>query len=166
MPAELFKRVNLDFLYPPFLEMALELVARCARRGPMYFATRGFATYDEQMKLWLQGRTLAGKIVTNAKGGQSAHNFGIALDFTHDNSPAPGLQPDWNPAHYQVLIDEAQKAGLQSGAVYNDRPHVSWPGFVSAHDLLPLDRIFQGAAGESIDKLRAVWKHLDSFKKG
>lgn len=38
-------------------------------------------TFEEQNALYAQGRTKAGKIVTNAKGGESMHNFGLAIDI-------------------------------------------------------------------------------------
>ena len=38
-------------------------------------------TIAEQNELYAQGRTKAGKIVTNAKGGQSYHNYGLAFDI-------------------------------------------------------------------------------------
>jgi peptidoglycan L-alanyl-D-glutamate endopeptidase CwlK len=41
----------------------------------------GTRTYEEQDELFAQGRTKPGKIVTNARGGQSNHNFGIAWDI-------------------------------------------------------------------------------------
>lgn len=37
-------------------------------------------TYEEQNTLYAQGRTTKGKIVTNAKGGSSYHQFGLAID--------------------------------------------------------------------------------------
>ena len=40
----------------------------------------GTRTYDEQDELFAQGRTKPGKRVTNARGGFSNHNFGIAWD--------------------------------------------------------------------------------------
>jgi peptidoglycan LD-endopeptidase CwlK len=40
----------------------------------------GTRTYDEQDELFAQGRTKRGKVVTNARGGFSNHNFGIAWD--------------------------------------------------------------------------------------
>ena len=46
-----------------------------------YIAISGNRTWAEQDALYEQGRTKPGEIVTNAKGGQSNHNFGIALDF-------------------------------------------------------------------------------------
>src|SRR5262245_42202829 len=40
----------------------------------------GTRTYAEQTALYSQGRGTKGKIVTNAKAGQSLHNFGVAWD--------------------------------------------------------------------------------------
>lgn len=38
-------------------------------------------TFAEQDALYAKGRTAKGKIVTNAKGGQSYHNYGLAVDI-------------------------------------------------------------------------------------
>lgn len=38
-------------------------------------------TYAEQNALYAQGRTTPGKIVTQARGGRSYHNFGLAVDI-------------------------------------------------------------------------------------
>ncbi|MCW5907232.1 MAG: M15 family metallopeptidase [Chitinophagales bacterium] len=38
-------------------------------------------TFKEQDELYAQGRTKPGNIVTNARAGQSFHNYGLALDF-------------------------------------------------------------------------------------
>ncbi len=56
------------------VEQALTGKARCR-------VTSTLRTFDEQAKLYAQGRTTKGAIVTNAKPGQSFHNFGLALDF-------------------------------------------------------------------------------------
>lgn len=42
---------------------------------------QGLRTIDEQNKLYAQGRTEPGSIVTKAKGGSSYHNYGLAIDF-------------------------------------------------------------------------------------
>lgn len=44
------------------------------RRGVEVFLTCTFRDDEEQNRLYAQGRTTAGRIVTNAKAGQSAHN--------------------------------------------------------------------------------------------
>jgi len=38
-------------------------------------------TNAEQNELYAQGRTKSGKVVTFAKGGQSMHNYGLAIDI-------------------------------------------------------------------------------------
>ena len=43
--------------------------------------TQGLRTFAEQDDLYAQGRTKPGKKVTNAKGGQSIHNYGFAVDI-------------------------------------------------------------------------------------
>ncbi|MDA7027870.1 M15 family metallopeptidase [Bacillus sp. CLL-7-23] len=35
----------------------------------------------KQNRLYAKGRTAPGQIVTNAKAGQSNHNYGIAVDY-------------------------------------------------------------------------------------
>lgn len=157
MPAENFSRINLDLIYPPFLEQILDVIAACNARGATYIATHGFRSYSQQMDLWTQGRTKPGKIVTNAKGGQSAHNFGLAIDFVRDSSPKPGVQPGWLKGDYDILAEEAEKAGLHSGKAYKDWPHVAWPGYVTAKDLAPLDAAFKATRGGDLEKLKAAW---------
>ena len=43
--------------------------------------THTLRTFAEQNKLFAQGRTAPGKIVTRARGGQSYHNYGFAIDI-------------------------------------------------------------------------------------
>ena len=42
---------------------------------------QGLRTFAEQDALYAQGRTKPGAKVTNAKGGQSIHNYGLAVDI-------------------------------------------------------------------------------------
>lgn len=49
--------------------------------GTILRITQGLRTIEEQNKLYAQGRTTPGKIVTKAKGGASYHNYGLAFDF-------------------------------------------------------------------------------------
>lgn len=44
-------------------------------------AISGHRSWEEQNKLYAQGRTSPGKKVTNARGGYSNHNYGIAIDI-------------------------------------------------------------------------------------
>ena len=57
------------------------LIARAADRGIEIIITSDFRSSEEQDRLFRQGRQDAGNIVTNARGGQSYHNYGLAIDF-------------------------------------------------------------------------------------
>lgn len=46
-----------------------------------FIITQGLRSFAESDSLYAQGRTKPGNIVTNAKAGQSIHNYGLAFDF-------------------------------------------------------------------------------------
>ena len=163
MPTGNFSRIDLDLLEPEFLATLLDVIAACNERGFEYHATSGWRSYGAQMALWAKGRTAPGPVVTHAKGGQSSHCFGIAVDFVLDQSKAPGIQPDWRPEAYEVLIEEVQKRGLHSGVGYKDAPHVSLTGYITATDLLPLHLEWEKSADVTSDtlvRLKKVWKAI------
>jgi peptidoglycan LD-endopeptidase CwlK len=158
MPLDLVARLDLDQLHLPFLQRVLELLARCRERGADYFAISGYRSPEEQARLYFQGRTLPGPIVTRAKPYDSPHQYGIAVDLCRDGVLSRrGLQPDWRPASYDVLGEEAQKLGLEWGGTwkFKDRPHVQLPGYVTPAQLRPLKAELEGGG------LTAVFQWLD-----
>jgi len=68
-------------LLPEVQPCARALVLKAAAAGIRIKVISGLRTYEEQNDLYAQGRTKPGKIVTNARGGYSNHNFGIAFDI-------------------------------------------------------------------------------------
>lgn len=74
-------KTRLVGLHPAVLAAATTLVKRCYVRGVYIVITQGLRTIEEQNALYAQGRTKPGNIVTNAKGGTSYHNYGLAVDF-------------------------------------------------------------------------------------
>lgn len=62
-------------------ESAIEMIKQAYKEGIFVQITSGYRSFAEQNKLYAQGRTAPGKIVTNAKGGQSNHNYGLAIDY-------------------------------------------------------------------------------------
>lgn len=166
MPSLLLKRINLDLLYPPFLMKYLDCLAACQKRGAYYFATFGMRTFAEQAKIYFQGRTTPGPIVTNAQAGMSCHNYGIAIDAVRDaDLNAVGLQPNWAADGYDILREEAERVGLQwNVSGLKDYGHVQLPlakklGRKEAGILAQLKTKYQAApAGE---ELKAAWAELD-----
>jgi peptidoglycan LD-endopeptidase CwlK len=161
MPTELVSRIDLDLIYPPFLQDVLETLAACKARDAHYVLTFGYRSFDEQKALYAKGRTAPGPKVTNAPAGMSCHNYGIAVDAVRDfDAQKSGLQPDWSTKAYDILKQEGERRGLQVGV-----PGLSDPGHVQ----LPLSRVLRRkeslvlsdirkAANEDIKK---AWSWLD-----
>lgn len=82
----------------------------------------GTRTFAEQDELFAQGRTKPGKKVTNARGGQSNHNYGIAWDI--------GLFKDGDYLEDSPLYRKVGKIGRELGLEWGgdwksitDEPH-------------------------------------------
>jgi hypothetical protein len=115
--------VSLFGLRPEFHDMVDEWLSDCTHWNIEILitcATRSGATQDA---LYAIGRTVPGKdviplirpmgrIVTNAQAGQSAHQYGMAIDFVPMNSG----KPDWSGTGYlwNKAIELAEAAGMQS----------------------------------------------------
>jgi peptidoglycan L-alanyl-D-glutamate endopeptidase CwlK len=75
-------RANL--LHPAVRDEVIALIDKVEQGFPANIAVRivqGLRSIDEQNVLYAKGRTAPGSIVTNAKGGSSYHNYGLAIDF-------------------------------------------------------------------------------------
>lgn len=98
--------------------------------------TMGYRSIAEQNNLYASGRTRKGRIVTNAKGGQSYHNYGLALDFV----PIVNGKADWNDIElFKKVAQEAVKLGFESGANFTsikDYPHIQLTFGLSINELL------------------------------
>ena len=94
----------------------------------------GTRTFAEQEKLFAQGRTTPGNIVTNARGGQSNHNFGIAWDvgiFTSAGAYIDDLASKKKMPHQAVEAEYKKLGPIGHGMGFfwggdwsrPDRPH-------------------------------------------
>lgn len=68
-------------LHPKIRFEVLHLFKVCDKQNLKMRIVQGYRTFEEQDALYAQGRTKAGTKVTNAKGGQSYHNYGLAIDI-------------------------------------------------------------------------------------
>lgn len=130
---DLLARIDTTAIYQPFLERCNALVENCKKRGAIYVATSGTRTFEQQQRLYDQGRTAPGRIVTHAKPGSSAHQYKCAIDFARDKESSrgtKGLAPDYNPAQYAILAHEAGELCLEAGyhwQSFQDAPHIQLP---------------------------------------
>ena len=99
------------------------------KKGLTPRVVQGLRTIEEQNALYAQGRTKPGNIVTNAKGGQSWHNRGVAVDIAFINSDG---SVDFNVSEAHARLGE--EAGLEWGGrwtSFQDKPHFQLPGLPS-----------------------------------
>jgi peptidoglycan LD-endopeptidase CwlK len=145
-PADARSERAIATLLPPVRRYARALVHAAAEQGITIIVTSGTRTYEEQDGLYEQGRTKPGRIVTNARGGYSNHNHGIAFDVTIF---ANG-QPIWESPNYKALGAIGRSLGLTWGGDWqslNDEPHFelrpNWAAGMSERDMLAELRLRQ-----------------------
>lgn len=126
-----------NLLYPPFALLLAEFELRLAEAGLPFRLFEGLRTWDKQDELYWQGRTKPGARVTNARGGDSWHNYGLAADYVLDGQPEkPGLQWSWETradfdhsgtSDWRQMGELAESIGLEWGGRWRrfpDLPHV------------------------------------------
>lgn len=75
---------RINGLHPTVRQQVINSIEEVEKGFPVWMAVRvveATRSIEYQNELYAQGRTKPGKIVTNAKGGQSYHNYGLAIDF-------------------------------------------------------------------------------------
>ncbi len=118
------KKSKIDFGLVPELQVKADLfLQECKNAGYNLRITEGFRSFERQNKLYAQGRTEPGKIVTWAKAGESKHNFGKAFDVCFiGNDPYPNDDAKW-----KLIADIGKKVGLNPGYYFpqdkKDSPH-------------------------------------------
>ena len=109
-------------LCPQTADKAVRLLAKCRAMGLELVVTDTYRSFAEQDALYRKGRTAPGRVVTNARAGQSFHNVRRALDVAFkDASQAVTWEGDW---------DAVGQLGVQCGLFwggnfqsFKDRPH-------------------------------------------
>ncbi|PLR78494.1 peptidase M15 [Bacillus sp. V3-13] len=131
-------------LHPLVEDKTNELVAVMADVGITVVITEGFRSIEEQDALYEKGRTAEGDIVTHAKGGESFHNFGLAVDFalkTPDGGVIWDMEYDGNgnaKADWMEVVKAAKKLGFEWGGDwqhFKDYPHLQMSLGLTIHDL-------------------------------
>ncbi|MFF2496910.1 peptidoglycan-binding protein [Peribacillus sp. NPDC058075] len=122
---------------------ALVMVERAYNEGITVQISEGYRSLEEQAALYGQGRVysyngknysnLAKPIVTNAKPGQSYHNFGLAIDFFIVSED--GKRAIWTVnAKWQRVAAIGKDLGFEWGgdwSSFKDYPHLEMTGGLS-----------------------------------
>lgn len=101
---------SLDDLLPVVKRKAEEFRKLCADQGMDILIYCTYRSPEEQNGLYAQGRSKPGKIVTNARGGESWHNHRCAFDFV----PLVAGKPAWSDTNlYRKAGVIAESVGLE-----------------------------------------------------
>lgn len=102
---------SLDDLLPQVKQRVEAFIAACKAQGIDLLVTSTYRDNESQNALYAQGRTAPGKVVTNARAGQSYHNYRCAVDVV----PIRHGKPVWDSkdAVWQTIGALGKAAGLE-----------------------------------------------------
>ncbi|WML37259.1 peptidoglycan-binding protein [Clostridium sp. OS1-26] len=120
--------------------LAQQFLDLCNANGLNVTVVEAFRSWDEQDALYAQGRTTAGDIVTDAEGGDSYHNWGLAFDC----APLENGAIAWDDIDtFNKMGALGQQVGLEWGGNWTsyditlvDPPHFQYTFGLSTEQLL------------------------------
>lgn len=144
-PPSLINNPRLKKVHPHLADKVQRIIDLAKADGIELLITQGLRTFAEQDALFKKRPK-----VTNARGGQSMHNYGLAVDFAVMVSG----KISWDEKLYRPIGKYADIVGLEWGGnfhTFKDMPHVQLPNLPSYKTLLPIYQ--QGGLAE-------VWKRF------
>jgi peptidoglycan L-alanyl-D-glutamate endopeptidase CwlK len=138
-PVDARSEKNIETLLPEVRPIARALVQKAKQSGIQIKILSALRTYAEQNDLYAKGRTKPGAKVTNARGGFSNHNFGIAFDV----GVFEGVKYLGDSAKYKAVGVLGMDLGLEWGGSWKtivDQPHFQlrpeWAESLNEKDML------------------------------
>ncbi len=120
---------DINLLHPRLQTLCRQLIDLARRNNIEIIITQTLRTREEQDALYAQGRTKAGKIVTNVRYPYSMHCWGLAFDF----AVVIRGQVNWERLDLYDRVGQLGKSlGLRWGGDFKtlkDRPHFELPGY-------------------------------------
>ena len=142
----------------PVVVLGAECVIKIAeKQGINAIIVQGYRTKEYQDKLYAQGRTTAGDIVTRTKGGQSPHNHGLAVDFVLE--PITWTRtPEW-----EKVAEIAEELGFTWGGRWKgfvDNPHIEMTFGMKPSEW---QQRMQPAKEKQIAACQNIWKVCNKY---
>jgi peptidoglycan L-alanyl-D-glutamate endopeptidase CwlK len=127
---------SLDELTPPAKERVEQFLQLCKENDIDLLVTSTYRDHESQQALYEQGRTTAGKVVTNAKAGDSWHNWRCAIDVV----PLINGKPNWDGSDpvWTKIGELGEQAGLEWAGrwrTFKELAHFQYTGGLTLTDL-------------------------------
>ena len=130
---------EIDELNPIVAQKCRNFITDCRAQGIDILITSTYRDNESQDALYAQGRTTPGNKVTNAKAGQSYHNYRCAFDFV----PLRNGKPVWSTKGMDGILWEriggiAERADLEWAGrwiKFKEMAHVQYTGGLTLADL-------------------------------
>lgn len=120
---------KLNELHPDLRSLTILAWSECELAMPdnvKLWIDQALRTFDQSNELYAKGRTVPGDIVTNAKAGQSYHNYGLAFDFHMITNG----KDDWSVGPlWRKVADIMKSHGFAWGGDFKsilDQPHFEY----------------------------------------
>jgi len=142
MATDKISMARLQELHPSIRQSAIDAYTEACKITPVGvhpFITETFRSFERSNELYAQGRTKPGKIVSNAKAGQSYHNYGCAIDYCLQINGKVSWVVD---ANWIKVANVFKKHGFKWGGdwKFKDYPHVektngyTWKQLLAKHN--------------------------------
>ena len=124
---------NVSDIHPKLKILQKKLIEECESKGLLIRITQEIRTAEEQDRLYAQGRTTSGNIVTNARGSDysSHHQWGTAFDFCRNDGNDSYYDKD---GFFSKVGAIGKSIGLEWGGDWKkpvDKPHFQLPDWGS-----------------------------------
>lgn len=143
---------DITLLHPELQAIIEKFLIECKKQSLPVLITDTWRTKDEQDKLYAQGRTVSGSIVTNSKYPKSAHCWGVAFDFCRN---LKGKEYDDGDGFFKKIGTIGKGLGLAWGGDWKDfvdKPHLEVIKYLPGSSVATLEKTY-GLP----EKFKAVW---------
>ncbi|EAE0718462.1 alkaline phosphatase [Listeria monocytogenes] len=120
------RKLNVSGMNKSVADKTRNVIKKMAKKGIYLCVAQGYRSSAEQNALYAQGRTKPGAVVTNAKGGQSNHNYGVAVDLCLYTSDGKNVIWESTTSRWKTVVSAMKAEGFEWGGdwkSFKDYPH-------------------------------------------
>ena len=111
---------------PDFVALVNGMIEQLRGEGHDVRVIDGFRSFDQQQRRFDQGRRVPGNILTDAEGGYSWHNYGLAVDIVLNDDDGRPAWPEESSIFWQRLGDVALAHGVIWGGLFGSPAHIEY----------------------------------------